>query len=130
MAISFLGLDEIVRIHQDQIERYGGSDGIRDVAILQSAIGQPSAGFSGGYLHEDIYAMAAAYLYHIVRNHPFVDGNKRTGAVAAVVFLALNDIILEADEAEFEAVVLDVAEGSINKNAVADFLRRNAITEE
>jgi death-on-curing protein len=122
----FLTLAEVLEIHNDQIKRYGGSPGIRDIELLQSAIGQPSAGFSGGYLHEDIYAMAAAYLYHIVRNHPFIDGNKRTGAVAAVVFLALNGIKIIADEDDFELIVRNVAEGSIGKPDVAEFFRKHS----
>ena len=83
----FLGLDEVIEIHNDQIKRYGGHVGIRDIELLKSAVAMPAAGFGGDYLHTDIYEMAAAYLFHIVRNHPFIDGNKRTGAVASVVFL-------------------------------------------
>ena len=70
--------------------------------------------------------MAAAYLFHIAQNHPFVDGNKRTGAVAAIVFLSLNGIELEADEAQLEKLVLDVAQGKVGKNSVAEFFRNNA----
>ena len=122
----FLGLDEVLEIHHDQIERYGGTPGMRDINLLQSALAQPTAGFSGGYFHEDIFAMAAAYLFHIIQNHPFIDGNKRTGAVAAVVFLALNDIDFEAGEDEFESIVQAVAEGRIDKITVADFFREHS----
>ncbi len=94
----FLGLEEIIEIHRDQIERYGGYLGIRDIELLQSAVAMPAAGFGEDYLHADIHEMAAAYLFHIVRNHPFVDGNKRTAAVVAVVFLTMNGIELYADE--------------------------------
>ncbi|MEK7678791.1 MAG: Fic family protein, partial [Deltaproteobacteria bacterium] len=73
MELVFLTLDEVVVIHRDQIERYGGSPGIRDIELLQSAVSMPTAGFSGDYLHSDIFEMAAAYLFHIIRNHPFVD---------------------------------------------------------
>lgn len=77
-------------------------------------------------MHRDTFEMASAYLSHIVQNHPFVDGNKRTGAVAAVVFLALNGIALEADEDEFERTVRKVAEGRLDKAEVAKFLRDNS----
>ena len=77
----FLSLAEVLEIHRDQIERYGGDPGIRDLDLLQSALAIPAAGFGGQYLHNDLYEMAAAYLFHITQNHPFVDGNKRTGAV-------------------------------------------------
>ena len=86
----------------------------------------PAAGFRGQYLHTDLFEMAAAYLFHITQNHPFVDGNKRTGAVAAIVFLALNDIDLNADEDEFEKMVLQVAEGKTGKETIATFLRNNS----
>jgi death-on-curing protein len=119
----FLGLDEVIEIHNDQIKRYGGRAGIRDLELLKSAIAMPSAGFGGDYLHTDIYEMAAAYLFHIARNHPFIDGNKRTGAVASVVFLLMNGIELHADEDSFEKMVLSTAEGKSDKAAVARFFR-------
>jgi death-on-curing protein len=124
--IEFLGLDEILEIHRDQIERYGGSLGVRDIALLKSAVAMPAAGFGGDYLHEDIFEMAAAYLFHITQNHPFVDGNKRTGAVAAIVFLAMNGIELNADEDELENLVRSVAMGKADKAAAAAFLRDNS----
>ena len=122
----FLTLGEILEIHQNQISRYGGASGIRDIGLLQSALAMPAAGFGGQYLHTDLFEMAAAYLFHITQNHPFVDGNKRTGAVAAIVFLALNDIDLNADEDEFEKMVLQVAEGKTGKETIATFLRNNS----
>ncbi len=126
MSIEFLSLDDAIEIHRDQIERYGGSLGIRDVGLLQSALAMPQAGFGGEYLHADIYEMAAAYLFHLVNNHAFIDGNKRVGAVAAYVFLSLNGVDLEADEQEFEDLVLAVATGQIQKPAIAAFLRSNS----
>jgi len=125
MGPVFLGLDEVVAIHSDQIERYGGSPCIRDKGLLQSAVAVPSVGLGEDYLHTDIYEMAAAYLFHIIRNHPFVDGNKRTGAVAAVVFLAMNGIELHADSESFEAVVRSVAEAKTDKAGAAVFFREH-----
>lgn len=122
----FLGLDEVLEIHQDQIGRYGGSAGIRDMGLLKSALAMPSAGFGDKYYHSDLFEMAAAYLFHIVQGHPFVDGNKRTGAMAAYVFLRFNGIMLKAKESEFEAVVRRVTQGKADKAAVAEFFRRNA----
>jgi len=120
---AFLSLSEILEIHQDQLERYGGEPGLRDLGLLQSALAMPAAGFGGRYLHEDLFEMAAAYVFHIVRNHPFVDGNKRTGAVAALVFLSLNEIRVNAKEGDFEQAVLAVAEGEWDKPVCARFLR-------
>ncbi|MGO8745325.1 MAG: type II toxin-antitoxin system death-on-curing family toxin [Thermoguttaceae bacterium] len=125
MKPAFLTLDEIVAIHQDQVARYGGSEGVRDWGLLQSAIAMPAAGFGGQFLHTDLCEMAAAYLFHLVQNHPFIDGNKRVGAVAAYVFLALNDMRLTADQVAFEELVFSVARGQAPKSAVAEFLRAN-----
>lgn len=124
----FLRLDEVIEIHNDQIKRYGGRAGIRDLALLKSAITTPAVGFGGDYLHSDIYVMAAAYLFHLVRNHPFIDGNKRTGAVASVVFLMMNGIELHTDEDTFAKLVLSVAEGKIDKAGITQFFRDNADT--
>ena len=123
----FLGLDEVIEIHHDQIKRYGGRPGILDIGILKSTVAMPSATFDGNYLHTDIYEMAAAYLFHIVRNHPFIDGNKRTGAVASIVFLMLNGIDFHADENDFEEIVLRAAEGKIYKTTIARFFKNNAL---
>ena len=121
----FLSVEDVVEIHADQIHRYGGSLGIRDVELLYSALGMPEAGFGDQYLHAGLVEMAAAYLYHIVQNHPFIDGNKRTGAMAAFVFLKLNSFTLEADESAFETLVLRAAQGQVGKDAIADFFREN-----
>ena len=122
----FLSLYEVIHIHRDQIERYGGRPGIRDIELLQSAVAMPCAGVGKEYVHTNIYEMAAAYLFHIIGNHPFIDGNKRTGAVAAVVFLMMNGIELRADERGFEAMVRSVAEGRMKKAEIAQFLRKHS----
>lgn len=82
----FLSLDDILESHQNQIETYGGGQGIRDIGLLESAIAQPEACFGGQFLHADVFEMAAAYLYHLVMTHRFVDGNKRVGLEAALIF--------------------------------------------
>lgn len=120
----FLSVEDVLEVHADQIERYGGSLGVREVELLRAAIGMPEAGFGDQYLHADLYEMAAAYLYHIVQNHPFIDGNKRTGAMAAFVFLKLNGLMLDADESAFEEIVLKAAQGQIGKDAIAEFFRK------
>ena len=126
MAPIFLSLAEVVEIHRDQIERYGGRPGIRDSGLLQSAVAVPQATMSGKYLHGDLFEMAAAHLFHIVKNHPFVDGNKRTGAVAALVFLELNGAEVTPDEDKLADIVLSVVQGKMQKGDVAVFLRRHA----
>ena len=125
MPPTFLTLVEIVEIHRDQLARYGGTPGIRDLSLLQSALAQPQASFAGEFLHQDLCGMAAAYLFHIVRNHPFVDGNKRTGAVAAIVFLDLNGKEFDAPEKDLEMLVLQVARGATDKARVVEFIRQH-----
>ncbi len=122
----FLDLEQGMRLHASLIERYGGADGTRDIGLLQSAVAMPQMAYGGDYLHGDIYEMAAAYLYHIVQNHPFFDGNKRTGAAAAIVFLAINDIEIEADEDGLVDLTLAVAQGQSGKGAAAEFFRSRA----
>jgi len=119
----FLTVDEIVAIHRDQITRYGGSEGVRDWGLLASAAAMPRAGVAGQYLHGDLCEMAAAYLFHLVCNHPFVDGNKRVGAAVAFVFLALNGVRLTTGQDAYAELVLSVASGKTPKSAVAEFFR-------
>ena len=119
----FLDLDHTLRLHRSLIEHYGGTDGIRDIGLLHSAVSMPQASYGGEYLHHDIYEMAAAYLFHIVQNHPFLDGNKRTGAASAIVFLALNDIEIDNDEQGLVDLTLSVATGHAGKAEIAEFFR-------
>jgi death on curing protein len=121
----FLTLDEALGIHADQIRRYGGSPGLRDLGLLQSALAMPETTFEGEFLHGTLFEKAAAYLFHIARNHPFVDGNKRTALMCALVFLGLNGRRLEADADALYVLVDGVAAGSVDKAEVAVFLRQN-----
>lgn len=122
----FLELDEVIEIHRDQIERYGGRSGIRDMDLLQSAVAMPQAAIGGEYVHTNVFEMAAAYLFHLVQNHPFWDGNKRVGAVAALVFLRLNGVKVRLTHSDLVQTVLAVAEGKMGKGALAEFLRQHA----
>jgi death-on-curing protein len=116
----FLSLDEVLEIHAQQIELYGGSEGLRDPGGLESAVATPLATFGGEFLHPTIPAMAAAYLFHICQGHPFVDGNKRTGANAAITFLLINDWEPDFNEDELVDLVLSVASGAMSKPALTD----------
>lgn len=114
----FLSLDEALEMHQQQIDRYDGPSGIRDSGGLQSALATPQATFDGEYLHRSIPAMAAAYLFHICQNHPFVDGNKRAGAKAAITFLSMNDREPDFEPDDLADLVLSVASGRVDKAAL------------
>ena len=111
----FLSLDEILEIHAQQIERYGGSAGLRDAAGLESAVATPQSTFDGELLHDSIPAMAAAYLFHLCQNHPFLNGNQRVGANAAITFLLMNNWEPTSDEEELVDLVLSVAAGGLSK---------------
>ena len=126
MDPSFLGVADILRFHEDQLANYGGSPGVRDMGLLESAAAMPKAGFGDQYLHADLFEMAAAYLYHIVQNHPFVDGNKRTGTVTALAFLELNGIETDIDNDELETLVRSVAEGKADKPAISALFREHS----
>ncbi|MBZ5596639.1 MAG: type II toxin-antitoxin system death-on-curing family toxin [Acidobacteriia bacterium] len=122
----FLTLDEVQEMHEQQIELYGGSHGVRDLPVLESAVAMPQATFGGEYLHPTIPAMAAAYLFHITQNHAFIDGNKRAGANAAITFLLLNDFEPTFDEDALVELVLGVAQGQISKAGVTEFFAENS----
>ncbi|MDP3703535.1 MAG: type II toxin-antitoxin system death-on-curing family toxin [Candidatus Omnitrophota bacterium] len=119
----FLTLAEVINFHADQIHRYGGSLGVRDLGLLESALAQPSASFGGEWLHRDLFEMAAAYAYHICQNHPFIDGNKRTALVCALVFLELNHVGLLDPTGRLKDAMLRVAAGQMNKDALATLFR-------
>jgi death-on-curing protein len=87
----------------------------------------PQASFAGEYLHTDVFQMAAAYLFHITQNHPFIDGNKRAGAVADYVFLSINGLELQVTNDEFESLVLQVARGELDKSGIAAFFVKHCI---
>ena len=111
----FFTLAEALEIHADQIRRYGGSPGVRDQGMLQSALGQPSAGFGDEYLHKDIFEMAGAHAYHLAGNHPFVDGNKRTALACALVFLDLNGITIVDPRGRLYGAMMKTAQGQMSK---------------
>lgn len=115
----FLTLAEVLEIHKDLIEAHGGSDGIRDLALLESALAVPQAAFGGTYLHAAPFDMAAAYAFHIAQNQPFVDGNKRTALAAALVFLELNGVSLRDPKGRLYQAMMDVSARTFDKKGLA-----------
>ncbi len=118
----FLSEEDVLLTHTQMIELYGGSPGVRDLGMLQSALAQPCAAFGGQYLHEDLFAMAAAYIFHIAMNHPFIDGNKRAALAAALTFLDLNGIQLYEQGLELADMVLEMITEHRDKKWVAEQL--------
>src|SRR5438105_9368597 len=123
----FLLVEEVLGIHAHQIEMYGGSFGVRDAGLLLPAVAAPQASFAGELLHGTLFEMAAAYLFHLARNHPFIDGNKRAALAAALVFLELNDVSIDAPDEELAGLVLRVATGEASKAEGAMFLAQHAV---
>jgi death-on-curing protein len=124
----FLTVDEVLKLHRASIDRYGGSHGVRDMGLLLSALAMPMATFGGQFLHPDLATMGAALMFHLVQNHPFVDGNKRIGAAASRVFIMMNNAKFDPSSKEFEQVVLDVASGQIGKDAAIEFFQKHVQT--
>ena len=104
----FLTIDQILTFHHDQLELYGGQDGIRDLGLLQSAIAQPEASFGGKFLHSFPFGMAAAYAFHIAENQPFIDGNKRTALDSALTFLELCGITIDDSDGRLYHAMIDI----------------------
>ncbi len=127
MEPRFLDLAEVLEIHVDQIERYGGTAGVRDLPLLLSALAMPTAGARGVYVHGTLFEIAAAYLFHIAKNHAFVDGNKRTALAAALTFLDLNGVTVEAPTGEMVSLVEGVVLGQVAKSEVVHWLRDHVV---
>ncbi|NHC33366.1 type II toxin-antitoxin system death-on-curing family toxin [Scytonema millei] len=121
----FLEINDILTIHQILLEQFGGMPGIRDEGLLESAVSQPQASFFGELLHSTIQAQAAAYLYHLAKNHPFLDGNKRTAFGAMEAFLRLNGYNLNCSDDRAYQVVLQVAQGEMSKEELSLLLEQH-----
>jgi death-on-curing protein len=126
VSVLFLTLDEALAIHAHQIARYGGALGVRNQGLLESALAMPAATFAREYLHPSLPEQAAAYLFHLVKNHPFVEGNKRVGLACSLAFLRLNGIRVRATDDDLVDIVMGVAEGRCSKAEVAVFLRQRS----
>ena len=126
MAIQFIPAEIVPIIHADLLQRYGGRPGIRDPKLLDSALAQPKMTASGRYLHRTLFDKAAAYGYHLARNHPFVDGNKRIALVVMDVFLQINGWQLDATEEDAFKMASQLAAGDISKAALAKWLKTHS----
>ena len=123
----FLTVGDVVAMHHRAIAVYGGDQGIRDVNLLESSVYVAQSGLAGEYFHANVFEMAAAYLFHVVKNHPFIDGNKRAGVMAAYVFLRLNEYDLVCSQEELTYLVVGIATGTVDKEGAGRFLDANSI---
>lgn len=125
-AIRFLSVDDVLTIHQNTIANEGGLAGLRDAGLLESAVLMPQQRFEGEYLHPDLAAMAAAYLFHIAQNHAFHDGNKRAAVLAALVFLSINGVELLPPPEALEEMTMRVASGEADKAELTEWMRHHS----
>lgn len=125
-----LTVDIVEEIHAEAIRRFGGLDGVRDRALLESAVAAPQATFGGESVFKDLVEVAAAYLFYICRNHPFLDGNKRAALGACLVFLRLNGREPAADGGKWETLTLEVADGSLDRHKATARLRRLVVGQK
>ena len=119
-----LGIEIVRDIHAEAIRRFGGLNGIRDENLLASAVLTPQSSFGGKSPYADLVEVAAAYLFYVCKNHPFLDGNKRTAMMAAIVFLRLNGIEPKPDSKQWEQLMLDVAASRIDRDTTTRRLRK------
>jgi death-on-curing protein len=126
MNIRFLKVSDVKYIHYAQVEHFGGMHGLRDENLLDSAVHHPQSSFGGEYLYKDIFQMAAAYTFGIVKNHPFFDGNKRTGAAAGILFLDYNGYEMPESNV-FTEHILGIATNEVSQEEFAKFYRENSI---
>ena len=122
-SVSFLTLAEVIDIHRDQVQRYGGGVGLRDINLLSSAISMPCSSFSGTFLHPTLFDMASAYAFHISLNHPFIDGNKRTALASALVFLEMNGVTIADPSQKLYSATISLAKGITGKADIAKILQ-------
>ena len=123
-ACVHLSVDIVEEIHAEAIRQFGGLDSVRDRALLESAAAAPPATFGGESVFKDIVEVAAAYLFYVCRNHPFLDGNKRAALGACIVFLRMNGRTPAADSGKWETLTIKVADGSLDRHQVTAHLRR------
>jgi len=126
--VRYLSVQQVVRLHALQLQQYGGLQGIRDVGGLEAAVGRPAMTFGGDDLYPDLASKAAALMHSLVLNHPFLDGNKRVGAHAAIVFLLANGLVFTGTPDEVEAITLATAEGQVTAEALAIWFRQRCQT--
>lgn len=126
----YLTPEQVLFIHARLIGETGGEHSIRDLGLLQSAVSRPQAVFDGNELYTDIHDKASALLESLINNHPFVDGNKRTGITAAAMFLQINNYSLTVSNQELESFVLSVASGGQTFESIAEWIRKNIVSNK
>ena len=129
--ITYIPFEYVLKVHDELIDEYGGAKGILNEGLLRSALEMPKTRFDGKDLHRTIYDKTAAYLFHLIKNHPFVDGNKRTASMISMVFLSLNlPGGLKILDSEYQELILNVAKGTVSKKEIARFFRNSTLLND
>lgn len=126
----FLTLEQVLVIHEDQIIRYGGTSGLRDLSLLESAIFRPQSSFGGEYLYSSVFEKAVALVHSLILNHPFIDGNKRTGVVSGLVFIEMNGYAFDVTQDELVEMALKIATKVCDIKEIADWFKKNSRKEK
>jgi death-on-curing protein len=124
--VDFLSVEDVEQLHREQLELFGGQDGVRDRKALDAAVATPAASFDGEYLHASVFSMAAAYAFHIAEDQPFIDGNKRTALNAALVFLGLNGWEVDDPKELLYDAMIGISARTFTKDQLATLLERLA----
>jgi death-on-curing protein len=126
----YITVDQAIKIHDGLIKQHGGLQGIRNIGLLTSAIEMPKSAFDGQQMYPTLFDKAAAYLFYLAKNHPFFDGNKRTEAFVALLFLRMNECKFAMDEMQYELLVIGTAEGLISKAQISLFFKKSFETKK
>ena len=126
-TVHFIPDDLALTIHADLLQRYGGSPGVRDQSLLESALAQPKMTVGGKYLHKTLFEKASAYGFHVCKNHPFIDGNKRVAFVLMDIFLQKNGWEIVAQEEESYSMMMSLASGKLTKAQLASWLKEHSV---
>jgi death-on-curing protein len=127
-SFCFFTIQDVINIHTEAIDLFGGARGVRDLRLLDSAVAQPSMVIAGQYIYPSVFLMAAAYAFHIIKNHAFIDGNKRTGMATALLFLDLNNHSINLDNHMIYNMALAVAQSKMSIDDIALFFETAFLT--
>jgi len=123
--VKIISLRQVLLLHEYMVRKYGGSSGVRDLNMLKSAVHRPFATFAGQDLYQNIYLKSGALIQSIVKNHPFLDGNKRTAFSASFIFLKNNGILITASQNKVVSLMVDVANKNLSVDEISSWLKKH-----
>jgi len=124
--VRYLSVEEILLIHEYELQRYGGMPGIRSIELLESSVQRPQTSYGGKELFNTPFEKAASLIHSIIKNHPFIDGNKRTAMISGTAFLKINGYILRLGQKEYESIALNIANNKLELETLFDIVSINS----